>query len=217
MSPSSESIAVLAIAVVGILAWALFLIELPKQFRSVFRFKLWAIRDKIVDDVMAKRLPNCRAVQRELAIVRLLLINPEWFGLLRLPLFLLFKPDPRLLDAAKRIEDAEIQELTQEQRELFAERHKEIVSVLGWRATVGTLSGVVVLLVPLCVLFLCSVVAAVLTAIAGRTNPEIEPPQAVIRERAIRSRMFALEQRTQCLRTTVDVRRIPTADLVACG
>lgn len=52
----------LAVASASI-AWILVVVALPRYFRSAFRYRLWRLRDDLVDDVLSGNLPDVSSVR----------------------------------------------------------------------------------------------------------------------------------------------------------
>lgn len=68
MTPTTVSVTLMAIAGPLVLGYV-FLVQVPSVQHSQFRHQLWALRDEMVDDLLARRLPRTGAVAMLLDLI----------------------------------------------------------------------------------------------------------------------------------------------------
>lgn len=76
MTPTTVLVTLMAAAAPVVLGYVL-LVEVPSVQHSQFRHQLWALRDEIVDDLLAKRARRTRSVETLLSLIEWSIGNAE--------------------------------------------------------------------------------------------------------------------------------------------
>lgn len=117
---------------------AAILIVIPATLRSLFRYKLWRIRDAAMDDVLSDRLPDVPVVQAFINGIEGVLASPGHMTMLR---WLAFSPPESTRRAARRIFHQGLQSLTPEQQDLLADYLNSFVRAVTKHLLIGAPSG----------------------------------------------------------------------------
>lgn len=135
----------LTILLVGIasLLWFGLAVWVPHCLRSLYRYRLWSIRDAIVDAVLEGRIPNSDAVRHFTRTVEMAVKRSSHLTLLR---FLLFpKPPMEFIDYRKAMYKKCLAEMTDEQRRFFETKRSEFAEAVLSHMLLGCVSGWLVL------------------------------------------------------------------------
>jgi hypothetical protein len=135
------SLLVVAVASLAIASYLFFMV-IPRSNRSLFRYDLWKLRDDVVDDVLAGRLPDSRLTQEFIASVETTICAAPSLSLVK---WILLPTMPKPLAALRRESvQKERARLTPDQLRLFDEyqtkfrdtftHHMICASASGWLA-----------------------------------------------------------------------------------
>ena len=158
---SSEIWVILLVLLVSTL-WAIFVIQVPRTLRSLFRYHLWAIRDAVVDDVLRGVLPKSPLVDHDIRQIECIIANSEAVTFLQ---FLFFpRPPEKYLEAREASRMEEFKKLTEKQQGVLSEHTDALRWAVLRHLFLGSFAGWTVLGLVATVAFLVAMVAAVRTS-----------------------------------------------------
>lgn len=145
LQTDAGTLAVAALMVSAVFWMSLFLVKTPSILRSLFRYKIWALRDEIIDLVDGGKLPSNDAVIQLRRALESTLIHVEEVTAVKWMIL------PRLTGESRPIEDDEynsiVAGMSEDEREVlndFLRRvedafvvHLSIGSFAGWGILVG--------------------------------------------------------------------------------
>ncbi len=158
---SSEICVILLVLLVTTL-WAIFVIQVPRTLRSLFRYRLWAIRDAVVDDVLRGSLPKSPLVRDDIRQIESIIANSEAVTFLQF-LFLPRLPK-KYVEARKALRAEEFKKLTEKQQGVLSGYTDALRSSVLKHLFFGSFAGCTVLGLVAAVAFVVAIVAAVRTS-----------------------------------------------------
>lgn len=127
------------ISAAAMAGWALLIIGVPNMLCSVFRHRMWRVRDSLVDDVIHKRLPKTKAVTFELEVMHHIIRDAEnisiWAAIWR-P-----RPRPQVANKIEKDITEAIESLDEESRDRLEAYRRQTRLLLGWYLAVGSPLG----------------------------------------------------------------------------
>ena len=144
-------LALLAGAAIAI--WGAFTYLIPSWLCSMFRYRLWQLRDSLQDDIISGRLPNQDFVHEFVAIIEAAIRMAPKLTLLRI----IFTPTNNEMSDVwnKKIRSTSIPAF---QKEALRKYRWQFAEIIFMRVLVGSFSGwfVLLLLSPVFIIFLAS-------------------------------------------------------------
>ena len=127
-----------ALAIATLAVWTIFIVFIPTCLCSMFRYRLWRLRDAVKDDMLYGRLPDRAFIGEFLSMVEAFILVADKFTLIQVILL------PSNEEETARRRNALIQslkELGEEHLQLFKAYRKEFVEIIVMRLVVGSLTG----------------------------------------------------------------------------
>lgn len=130
---------IVALALIGLAALAgrALLHTIPDSLVSLFRYRLWALRDTIVDEILGGLYQDRRAAVRVAREVELVIDYANELTMFKFFVFNRLARDPDL----PRYEELTLDELSATDRERLARHLDELYSYVGHHAFLGSPSG----------------------------------------------------------------------------
>ncbi|MHC4696996.1 MAG: hypothetical protein ACYTFA_09655 [Planctomycetota bacterium] len=158
---SSEIWVILLVLLVTVL-WAIFVIQVPRTLRSLFRYRLWAIRDAVVDDVLRGDLPKSPLVDDDIRQIECIIANSEAVTFLQF--LVLPRPPKKYVEARNAFRTEEFKKLTEKQQAVV----RGYTDALQWAVLrhllFGSFAGWTVLGLLATIAFVVAVLAAARTS-----------------------------------------------------
>lgn len=133
---------ILTIVLLGCSAivWGLAVFVVPQHVNSLFRYRLWRLRDDLEDHILDGRLPECPGVRDLLETLEAMIEHPEELTLSSIFAHRIFRKELR---AAARDSVPDLSDLSAEQKSLYADvLHESYESVL-FKAIAASPAGAV--------------------------------------------------------------------------
>ncbi len=150
---------VFALVALSLLLWGGVVYVVPRNLRSLFRYRLWTIRDRIVDEVLSGELPDSPVVRGLILMVESAIRHAGDATLMR---FLLIPPLP--CDYRKEwleFWDTGLKELSDDQRARF-EKHRDLLGkALVKRLVSASIGGWILFVVVCAMVFFRAIFAGV--------------------------------------------------------
>lgn len=138
---------------VGIFSVAIFTacVSIPRDLRSLYRYKMWKLRDDVFDDIASGRLSDNQVSNELLVGIEMAVQAAPWMTLLNWLSF------PKVPDdeSHRRIEFLVLAKnaMSSDERELFEKRQKEFHKIFVRHLVCGSLSGWFVIAITIPVFF----------------------------------------------------------------
>ncbi len=149
---------VVALSVACLGVWAIFMVFIPSCLCSLFRYRLWRLRDTVKDEILQAQLPDQEVVHEFLSVIESAILLAEKITLIQV----LFLPvNERALHQQRRDSNRLIQQLDEGSRSRFLAHRKEFMGILILRLFIGSVGGwvfLVGLLPAIPIMLICRVV-----------------------------------------------------------
>lgn len=131
------------VAIIGILAasfavWVGVVLLVPRNLRSIFRYRLWRLRDEVVDDVLAGRMPHSPLIRSFIGGVEGIIEHASHVTLLRA---LCIPVSPALVRKHRGFVFTHFRELSKDERAKYKSYEKSMRSIVMRRLLLGSVSG----------------------------------------------------------------------------
>lgn len=144
---------VISLSVATVAAWAIVVFFIPSCLCSMFRYRLWRLRDSVKDDVIYGRLPSHEFVNELLGVIESFILIAN-----RVTLIQVFSLPGDRTDSARHQKALEewAGKLNEQQNHLFLAHRTELKTIIVSRLLLGSITGwaFLVLLLPGIVLML---------------------------------------------------------------
>ncbi len=149
---------VLALSAASVAIWAIFIIFIPNCLCSLFRYRLWGLRDTVKDEILQGQLPDQQLVQGFLSAIETSILFAERLTLVQV---LLLPSNMRSVQRQRQKFNHAIQQLDEKTRKRFLAHHNDLLAIFVTRLFIGSITGwaFLALLVPAITVMLFSSLA----------------------------------------------------------
>lgn len=171
---------VLSISVIISVAWFVSMLTIRRNMQSLFRYKLWPLRDAIVDDLLSGELPDMAVTRDLLDTVESTIRYAELITIIEF----LIMPSPTDSYISHRKElMSEIERMTKAQRGRYEWRSSELRKIILRRLMFGSVGGWLVVVAGLAFGLLAAL-------IRHASSPFVEAKKTLARNVASEQKIF---------------------------
>ncbi len=139
MADTQAQLLLITFLVVSTGLWACLVLILPRSLRSLFRYRLWVLRDELVDDVIAKRIPLTDAVRDVLSTMEALIRDSKNVTLGRW--LLLPRKSMQVASEYHKGVEAAFSAMTREEQERVSYFRQSVARAVAMRLLIGSPLG----------------------------------------------------------------------------
>jgi hypothetical protein len=167
---SMPYLTILTVALV-LAAASLFLVGVvvPAMLRSMFRYRLWRLRDKVVDEILAGDLPGKMYCHRLVHLVEAFIITSREVTIWRWTVG--FRPSKDIVRDVAEENERELGELTEEERARALCHYRQLRKIVVKHLVFGSPSGWMALLCVGVATFLVAMLVGVVELIRRNVSP----------------------------------------------
>jgi hypothetical protein len=136
---------------------------------SLFRYRLWEVRDNTVDAMLAGEIPSIELIREHVETVESFIENADEITLLR---WLTLPEMPSEYLAQKKMEwESGLAEMTEAQRKLFLKHHQALINTIYFHLMLRSVSGWIILATATVFIVVAAPVVAIVQAAKSVRKP----------------------------------------------